>query len=1039
MTLPKLETELIEISNNAFLDEAEHLENLISYLSLDTETKNKIQKKAIGYVEAIRSGESSAVEKFIHEFSLSTEEGVAIICLSEALLRISDRKTAMELIEDKLKDKDWKSHLWKSKSLFVNASAIGLLLTGSVVDLSESKFSLSKLINKMGKPVILEAIKKVIKTISNEYILGDELKSALKNGSKVIKKGYKISFDILGESSRTAEQADFYYNEYVKAITEISKHTDKNAPIYSNHNLSVKLTALHPRVVYKKCSQLEKELLPRLKNIIKLCREANISLSFDAEEAYRQDVYLKILTNLVLDPEFEGFDGIGFVVQGYQKRTFKVIDYVASLAKASKKRLPIRLVKGAYWDGEIKFSQEFGLDGYPVFTRKENTDVSYLACAKKIIGYGDLFYPQFATHNAHTIAAIQEMIGDRREFEFQRLQGMGTALHDKVLSDGYGSRIYAPVGKYEDLLAYLMRRLLENGANSSFVNLLSDKTRAPQELVVDPIASAQVKISEKNPIVMPRDIYGDLRDNSVGYDLGYRYQYKEFASEIVGHSKKTYEAHSIIDGKSIKHKESKDVLKPANHDIRVGKLYNANASDLKHAVDVASGFAHEWAETSVYERGKAIRAYGKLMHENRYELYSLLIKEAGKNIEDAISEVREAIDFAEYYATMAERYCGEPIVLPTYIGETNTLSWHPRGVFVCISPWNFPLAIFSGQITAALVTGNTVIAKPAENTSLIATFAAKLLHKAGVPVKAFNLVVARGRDISEHILSDDRIKGVCFTGSTSVALGINRTLAARNTAIASFIAETGGQNAMIVDSSALLEQAADSIIHSSFGSVGQRCSALRVLYVQEEIASKLEHLLIGYMNEMSIGDTEDLFNDLGPVIGDGAKAELESHITEITKVKGCKLVATHKQFGSKELRNGSYFVPHIVSINKISDLKQENFGPILHMIPFKNTEFDKVIDEINATGFGLTFGVQTRIEERIHEIASKIHAGNIYANRTMIGAQVGTHPFGGENNSGTGFKAGGPHYLYKFMNERTKTINTTAIGGNLELLRSPSA
>lgn len=1037
MTIPRFESELIEISTKAFANEKEHLNSLIEYVSMDSGTSAKIQEQAIRYIEAIRSGKSSAVEEFIHEFSLSTEEGVAIICLSEALLRISDRKTAMALIQDKLKNKDWKSHLWSSKSLFVNASAIGLLFTGSIVNMAYSAFSIKKLMNKLGKPVILEAVKRVIKLISNEYILGEDLKSALKNGSKLVKQGYKISFDILGESSRTAEQADFYYDEYIKAIAAISEYTDKKAPLYTNHNLSVKLTALHPRVVYKKYSTLEDELLPRLKKIINLCKEANISLSFDAEEAFRQDVYLKILTKLVMDPEFEGFDGIGFVVQGYQKRTFNVIDYIAGLAKASKKRLPIRLVKGAYWDSEIKFAQEFGLEGYPVFTNKENTDVSYLACAKKIIGYGDLFYPQFATHNAHTIAAVQEMIGDRREFEFQRLQGMGTALHAQVIEDGYFSRIYAPVGKYEDLLAYLMRRLLENGANSSFVNMLSDESKSASEIVSDPIANVSASLADSvSKIVMPRDIYGDLRDNSIGYDLGYRYVFKEFSEELVSHSKSTYEAHSIIAGKEIRHKEFKVVHKPANNEIEIGRLYNATAADLKHALDTAHVFAHEWANTSVYERAKCIRKFGALMQEHRHELYAMLIKEAGKNIEDAISEVREAIDFAEYYSTMAERYCGSPIVLPTYTGETNTLSWHPRGVFVCISPWNFPLAIYAGQITAALVTGNTVIAKPAENTSMIATFVAKLLHKSGIPVEAFNLAIARGRDISEHILSDNRVSGVCFTGSTSVALGINRTLAGRNAcSIASFIAETGGQNAMIVDSSALLEQAADSIIHSAFGSVGQRCSALRVLYAQEEIVDKLQNLLIGYMNQMTIGDTEDLSCDLGPVISQDAKKELEAHIKEISKISGCSLVAKHKQHDSKALKRGSYVVPHIASITKISDLKQENFGPILHIIPFKNTQFDDVIAEINGTGFGLTFGVQSRIEDRINDIASKIHAGNIYANRTMIGAQVGTHPFGGENNSGTGFKAGGPHYLYRFMNERTRTINTTAIGGNLELLR----
>lgn len=1028
MSNKKLEALALDISKLSFLDEEQHVRHLLDSIKIENDRLARIHTNAESYVELIRNTKASGVESFIQEFSLSNEEGIAVMCLAEALLRIPDRKTAMDLIEDKLKGKNWTKHLGQSDSLFVNASAWGLLITGKLMDFGSSKFSLNKVLNKMGRPVILQAIKRAIKIISNEYILGEDLKSALQNAKKALAKGYKISFDILGESSRTAKQAEFYYHEYISAIKEIEKHTDKKSPIYANHNLSVKLTALHPRVIYRKEKLLETELLPRLKHIINLCRDANISLSFDAEEAFRQDIYINILTKLILDPEFQGFDGVGFVVQGYQKRTFKLIDYIAELARESGKRIPIRLVKGAYWDGEIKFAQELGLEGYPVFTKKEYTDVSYIACAQKILNYGGLFYPQFATHNAHTIATIAEL-AKGAEFEFQRLQGMGATLHNKVLSEGYASRIYAPVGKYEDLLAYLMRRLLENGANTSFVNLVSDKTQDISELLQNPIDKAEKSLKAGHTIALPNAIYKGLRNNSTGYELGYRYNFEHILSQIAIVESAQYEGYSWIAGKKCLAKSFKEILNPANHKEVVGKLYHASDEDLACAVDTAVQAFPKWSIESISERAKLIRRIGDLLHTHRFEIYSLLIREGGKNMDDSISEVREAIDFAEYYATMAERACSSPIDLPGYTGESNKLSWHGKGVFVCISPWNFPLAIFMGQIFAALVTGNTVLAKPADNTSLIATFATKLIYKAGIPKEVFQLIVVRGKQISEKVLVDPRIKGVCFTGSTSVALGINRTLAMRNAPIATIIAETGGQNAMIVDSSALLEQAADSIIHSSFGSIGQRCSALRVLYVQEEIADKLLELLIGYMNELTIGNTHLFDYDLGPVISDPARKELESHIAN------SKVIAKHRQHDDKALKNGSFFVPHIVAIKHIKDLAQENFGPILHIIRYKEKNLDAIIADINATGYGLTFGIQTRIEERIGYIASKIHAGNTYANRTIIGAAVGAQPFGGENNSGTGFKAGGPHYLLKFMNERVVTINTTAIGGNLDLLK----
>ncbi len=1024
-----LSKQLDVISKKTFIDEKEHVQSLINAIKLSPTQFAKIKRDALHFVTAIRNSKGSAIENFMKEYGLTNDEGVAIMCLAESLLRIPDKKTAQALVEDKLKSKDWKKHIGKSNSLFVNASTWGLMLTGKVINLSDSNFLISKLINKLGEPVILACLKKAIMIISNEFIMGASMPTALKTAKDYIKNGYRISFDILGESARTAKQAQFYYDAYIKAITDIAKHKN-DGDLYDQTNLSVKLTALHPKVMLRKEARVMEELMPRLIEITKLCRDANITISFDAEESYRQDIYLKVLTALVSNKEFKDYNGIGFVIQGYQKRAFDIIDYVANLARSLEKKIPVRLVKGAYWDSEIKHAQEQGLEGYPVFTRKEFTDVSYLACAQRIIANADVIYPQFATHNAYTIAAIKEIAG-RTKFEFQKLQGMGNALHDKVISDGNKCRIYAPVGKYEDLLAYLMRRLLENGANTSFVNLVGKSEINSDELVANPVEKSKRFLETPLKISLPSDIYGAERKNSQGMEVGMKNQYEYIISQINSFNDKKYDAASIIDGKEKVEKgsDSKKVNMPNDNSIEIGELHKASEKQIIQALESACSFSHEWGNTNAEIRADAVSKVGDVLHENRFELYSLLMREAGKNIDDAISEVREAIDFARYYAAQALRL-SEPIKMPGYTGESNHISLHGRGTFVCISPWNFPLAIFAGQILAALASGNTVIAKAAENTTLIAAFAVRLMHKAGIPNKALQFVIAGGRQISEVLLKDNRIKGVCFTGSTDTAQSINRTLAMRNTAIAPLIAETGGQNAMIVDSSALLEQAADSIINSAFGSMGQRCSALRVVYIQEEIHDALLELIIGSMNELKIGNTLDLANDLGAVISQEAKAELKAHVDEMKD----NIIAIHNSAKSKELKAGSFFVPHILKLNHISELKKENFGPILHVISYKSKDLDKMIDEINSTGFGLTFGVQSRIEERINYIASRIKAGNIYANRTMIGAQVGTHPFGGENNSGTGFKAGGPHYLLRFMTERTTTINTTAIGGNIELL-----
>lgn len=1026
--------ELRFISSKTYTPEVEYVGILKDYISFNAIEEHRIKAQATEFTEVIKKNSAAnGIESFIQQYSLSTEEGVAIMCLAESLLRIPDRATANQLIEDKLSGKNWKQHLGKSKSLFVNASSWGLLLTGKVVDLGDSSNFIGKLINRLGEPVVLEGIKKAIKFMSDEFILGENLKEALKNGKDSINKGYNLSFDILGESSRTAKQADFYYNEYLKAIEVIAGLNQKRNSIYDQLNLSVKLSALHPKVYLRKVEALKKHLIPRLEEIVALCEKHDISISFDAEESYRQDVYLEILEHIIRNPRFGQYHGIGFVVQGYSKRSFYIIDYIAKLAQSTNKRLPMRLVKGAYWDSEVKHSQENGLEGYPVFTLKEHTDLSYIACAKKLFTYNRFIYPQFATHNAVTAAIIIELAGSH-DYEFQRLQGMGEALHDHLLKIGKKSRIYAPVGKYEDLLAYLMRRLLENGANTSFVHMIADESKSINDLIELPTnLISDIKTNVKVPL--PSEIYRE-RKNSAGIELGIRANLELTESELLKYDGKTYNTSSIICGKHRrKGLEPREIKNPANHKEILGSAVFASVKDLEEAVAKATKSFDSWSKTPVEARAKALRRFADLLEEKKFEAVSILIREAGKSIDDAFNEVREAVDFARYYAFTAEDL-SKPLNLPSYTGESSTLSWHPRGVFVCVSPWNFPLAIFVGQILAALVTGNTVIAKPADMTTIIASFAVDLMIEAGINEDAVSLVLCEGAELSKHIISSSDVRGVCFTGSTGVAQIINRNLAARqNAPIASFIAETGGQNALIVDSSALLEQATDAIVTSAFGSVGQRCSALRVLYAQEEIMEPLMALVEGSLCELKIGNTRDLTVDMGPIIDNNAKARLLEHCEEIVKVKGCKQLFAHPD--QKDLegdKNASFVAPRAFRINSISDLKKENFGPLLHVIPFKSDGLDNVIDQINSTGYGLTSGIQTRIEDKIHYVAQRIKAGNFYANRSIIGAHVGTHPFGGENNSGTGFKAGGPHYLMRFMVERTTTINTTAIGGNIELL-----
>lgn len=1013
-----------ELRKYAFEDEYQVARRLLSYLG-DLKFSTIDAKK---YIEKIRAKSGAArIENFLAKYSLKTEEGVAIMCLAESLLRIKDHETAKLLISDKLKNKNWLSNIAQDQSWLINSSGWGLALSGKLLDMSESKFSTVRFINRLAEPGVMIALKIALRYLSNKFIIATDLGRALTAAQSYQDQGVNFSFDILGESARSGKQAQVYYNAYETAIRDIGEFANAKA----KPSISVKLTALHPRVELAQKGRVMRELMPKLEHLIMLCVKNNIAISFDAEEVHRLDIYLLVFEQLLKNPKFKGYDGLGAVVQAYQKRALITIDHLTALAQKYNKRIAIRLVKGAYWDYEIKRAQESALLGYPVFTNKPFTDLSYLACAKKLLASKHV-YPQFATHNAYTVSAIKQMAG-RADFEFQKLHGMGDILHQELVTEGYKTRIYAPIGNYENLLAYLMRRMLESGASTSFVNLVGDNSIPLKLFLISPIAQAEVILKNNQlQIPLPQNIYPE-RINSHGYELGYQSDSEFLQNGIALYLNKKYEVRALLASKDISRGKVVKVTSPLNHKIGKTDLHQTSKNEMIRALDDASVGFKKWSEVEVKTRAAIISKIAKLLYQNYHELLALLMSEAGKNVADGISEIKEAADFALYYGACAVETMSEPVALPGITGEESKLELHPKGIFVTISPWNFPLAIFLGQIFAALVTGNSVIAKPSENTSAIAHFAVKLLYDAGVPRDALQLIITSGRELSENILSDPRVAGVCFTGGTETARVINQTLGARkDSAVATLIAETGGINAMIVDASALPEQACDHIINSAFGSSGQRCSALRVVYIQQEIYEELKSLLIGAMNELSIGDTSDFANDLGAMISTAAVSKMKRHLANMRRKKFN--IISHPASKQCAASSGSFFAPSMVEINKIDDMGGEIFGPILHLISYKSSQLDSIIDEINSTGYGLTFGIESRIEARIKNVTGRIKAGNIYINRTTTGAQVGTHPFGGEGKSGTGFKAGGPNYLLRFCLERTVTTNLTAIGGNIDLL-----
>jgi len=997
---------LDKMSANSLADEAMVVEHLLYDLDDVEAAYPAIYADARQSVERLRKeGLGLSVEAFLQEYGLSSKEGVAVMCLAEALLRIPDRETADQLIDSTFDDADWEAHLGKSSSFFVNASSWGLLLTGKALDYGvtkegKPKHVFGKLVHGVSEPVVRNSLKAAMKIVASQFVMGENTKEALKKATSFEKQGYMFSYDMLGEGARSAAQAERYYASYKGAIEAIAKSTKAKAHMFEMPSISIKLTALHPRYEMAQRERVMKELLPKVRELVLLAKDKGIAVSIDAEEANRLDIELELYAALYSDEALAEYEGLGFVLQAYQKRAIHVIDFLGELARKAGKRMPVRLVKGAYWDTEIKMAQVEGLEGYPVFTSKAHSDVSYLACAKKLLADAALFYPQFATHNALTIAAVRQMAKGNttpQPYEFQRLYGMGEKLYESVVAK-VPCRIYAPIGEHKDLLAYLIRRLLENGANSSFVHLMMDEDVRIKDVLRDPITESRESI-KKTLLALPKHLYGKHRLNSMGLDVGYSGHLNDLNAK-----RKRWETHSW------------DAPK------------DTTVKDIDSMMDAAKAAHIQWNKTAVTERRAMLERAADAMEEAREELMVLLAREAGKTYMDAVAEVREAVDFLRYYGAKATELFA-PQVLDGPTGEQNLYQLQGRGVFVCISPWNFPLAIFMGQVSAALVAGNVVMAKPAEQTPKIAARAVALLHEAGIPKDVLQLACGGG-DIGAALVAHCDVAGVAFTGSTATSRHINRALAEKDGPIVPFIAETGGQNCMMVGSSALLEQAVDDIVYSAFGSAGQRCSALRVLYVHEAIADNLIALTKGAMDELVLGNPYDISTDIGPVIDQAAYDMLQAHAAKLDAADWAKKL--HRCHPSKDVP--LLFAPRLYEIDDIAQLKGEVFGPILHVIRYKGAEEYDVIDKVNSTGFGLTFGIHSRIPDFYEKVVANAHVGNAYVNRSMTGAVVGVQPFGGEGLSGTGPKAGGPYYLLRYASEKVVSTNTAAIGGNIELL-----
>jgi RHH-type proline utilization regulon transcriptional repressor/proline dehydrogenase/delta 1-pyrroline-5-carboxylate dehydrogenase len=999
-------------------DEAATVQPLLLEAEFAPQALAETQRLATSLAQTVRNARSGAggVDALMLEFSLDSREGVALMCLAEALLRIPDAATRDRLIRDKIGGGDWRAHVGRSPSLFVNAAAWGLLVTGQLVDSrsdSALEAALNSLLRKGGEPLIRKGVDLAMRLLGKQFVTGRTIAEAIANAREREARGYRFSYDMLGEAALTADDAERYLIAYTDAINAIG-HASAGRGIYGGPGISIKLSALHPRYTRAQRGRVLAELSPRLRELASLARALDIGLSIDAEEADRLDLSLDLFERLAGDAGLAGWNGLGFVVQCYQKRARAVVDWLVDLGRRRARRLMVRLVKGAYWDSEIKRAQVEGLDDYPVFTRKVHTDVAYLACARAMLAAPDAIYAQFASHNAFTIAAIHTLAG-AADYEFQCLHGMGESMYDQIVGPGKlnrACRVYAPVGSHETLLAYLVRRLLENGSNTSFVNRIVDPAVDIADLVVDPIARARATDGAPHPrIPRPPALYADRR-NSRGIDFSDESALADLERELDAAPQRS-DAAPLLDGPAPDDSgEQTTITNPADRRERVGDVVESSLAQVARAIAVASSDGMAWARTPVAERAACLERAADLLEQERASLLALAVREAGKTLPNAQGEVREAADFCRYYAMQARRELADAT---------------PRGPMVCIAPWNFPLAIFVGQAAAALAAGNPVLAKPAEQTPLIAAAAVALLHRAGVPRAALQLLPGRGETVGAALVSDPRIAGVLFTGSTAVARTINGTLAQR-TDDPVLIAETGGQNAMIVDSSALLEQVVADALSSAFDSAGQRCSALRVLCLQHDIAGRVIAMLKGAMAELTIGDPRRLDTDVGPVIDADAHTALEQHVK---RMRGAGASIFQSPLPAA-CAYGTFFPHTLIEIDRIEVLDREVFGPVLHVLRYREGELASLIASINATGYGLTHGIQTRIDETVEAVCARIHAGNIYVNRNMIGAVVGVQPFGGDGLSGTGPKAGGLHYLRRLVRDNAPSL-PHAIAAPVEL------
>ncbi|MER2297232.1 MAG: trifunctional transcriptional regulator/proline dehydrogenase/L-glutamate gamma-semialdehyde dehydrogenase [Pseudomonas sp.] len=1008
--------------------EQEVVPMLLEQARLSTAQAEATNKLAASIAEKLRNqksagGRAGIVQGLLQEFSLSSQEGVALMCLAEALLRIPDKGTRDALIRDKISNGNWQPHLGNSPSLFVNAATWGLLLTGKLVSTHNEtglSSSLTRIIGKSGEPMIRKGVDMAMRLMGEQFVTGETIAEALANASRFEAKGFRYSYDMLGEAALTEHDAQKYLASYEQAIHSIGKASHGRG-IYEGPGISIKLSALHPRYSRAQYERVMEELYPRLLSLTLLAKQYDIGLNIDAEEADRLELSLDLLERLCFEPSLAGWNGIGFVIQAYQKRCPYVIDYVIDLAKRSRHRLMIRLVKGAYWDSEIKRAQVEGLEGYPVYTRKVYTDVSYVACARKLLAVPEAIYPQFATHNAHTLSAIYHIAGQNYypgQYEFQCLHGMGEPLYEQVVgkvADGKLNRpcrVYAPVGTHETLLAYLVRRLLENGANTSFVNRIADHSISIQELVADPVASIERMGTQEGGIglphpriALPRELYGTDRANSAGIDMANEHRLASLSCAMLATAQNDWKATPML-ACAASETAAVAVLNPADHRDVVGHVQEATVADVDNAIQCALNAAPIWQATPPAERAAILERTADLMEAEIQPLMGLLIREAGKTFANAIAEVREAVDFLRYYAVQARN-------------DFSNDAHRPLGPVVCISPWNFPLAIFTGQVAAALAAGNPVLAKPAEQTPLIAAQAVRLLLEAGIPEGVLQLLPGRGETVGAGLVGDERVKGVMFTGSTEVARLLQRNVAGRldnQGRPIPLIAETGGQNAMIVDSSALTEQVVIDVVSSAFDSAGQRCSALRVLCLQEDSADRVIEMLKGAMAESRLGCPDRLAVDIGPVIDAEAKAGIEKHIQGM-RDKG-RAVYQVAIADAAEIKRGTFVMPTLIELESFDELKREIFGPVLHVVRYNRRNLDQLIEQINASGYGLTLGVHTRIDETIAKVVETANAGNMYVNRNIVGAVVGVQPFGGEGLSGTGPKAGGPLYLYRLLSTR---------------------